>query len=145
MDLKGTYRYLFMVRVLDSQIIKKEAKRNALVSCLLPGSMDYNTDKVQNSLGDKMTEIMADVADIDAEIRELMITKAEWIREVSEAVEHLENDSEQIILLEYYLNRKEMTAIAKQINYSVRHCYTMKRRGVKNLQQYLTELEENES
>ena len=143
MDLKGTYKYLFMVREIEALIIKKEAKRNALVSCLLPGSMDYNGDKVQSSLNDKMTEIMAEVADLDAEISDLMVKKASWIRKVSDAIEHLDNDNEQIILLEYYLNRKEMASIAKQIHYCVRHCYTMKRRGVKNLQQYLTESEEN--
>lgn len=141
MDIKGTYRYLFMVRGIETLIMKKEARRNALISCLLPGSMDLNGDKVQNSSGDKMSEIMAEVADIDAEIRDLLIRKAVWIRKVSDAIEHLENDTEQIILLEYYLNRKEMAYIAKQVNYSLRHCYTMKRRGVKNLQQYLTENE----
>lgn len=141
MDIKGTYRYLFMVRGIETLIMKREARRNALISCLFPGSMDMNGDKVQNSAGDKMSEIMAEVADIDAEIRDLLIRKAIWIRKISDAIEHLDSDSEKIILLEYYLNRKDMTEIAKQIKYSPSHCYNLKRHGVRDLQQYLTKIE----
>lgn len=142
MDIKGTYRYLFMVRGIEVMIIKREAKRNALISCLMPSGMDLNADKIQNSAGDKMTEIMAEVADLDAEIRDLLIKKAVWIRRISDAIEHLEDDSEQIVLMEYYLNHMDMVTIAKKINYSLRSAYRIKQNAIKDLRWYLTEQEE---
>ena len=143
MDIKGTYRYLFMIRGIEVLIIKREAKRNALISCLMPSGMDLNADKIQNSVaGDKMTEIMAEVADLDAEIRDLLIKKAVWIRRISDAIEHLEDDSEQIVLMEYDLNHRDMVTLAKKINYSLRSAYRIKQNAIKDLLWYLTEQEE---
>ncbi len=125
------------VRRTENAIKRKQLRREELKSCLLPGAIRYDLDKVQTSPKDKLTEIMAKVDELDRQIEELMQEKAMLIIEIGEAIERLEDDNEKAVLTEFYIGRVPMEKVAALINYSPRRAYHFKKQGVIHLGEVL--------
>ena len=73
---------MYKVRIIDRTIWRLEIKRDSLKSCLLPGAVRYDLDKVQTSPEDRFSLVMAEVADLDSTIQELKRAKAEAIMDI---------------------------------------------------------------
>lgn len=138
MDLQATYDYLTRIRKTEYAIQRKRLQREELRSCLLPGGTWYDLDKVQTSPKDKVSEIMANVDELDHQIEELMQEKAMLVIEIGEVIEQLLDDNEKTVLTAFYIGRVSMEKVAELINYSPRRAYYFKKQGVIHLGEVLS-------
>ena len=102
MTIPETYEFLQQPKRTEAEIQKLTVKRNALAECLLPAGTRYDIDKVKSSPSDRMSDIMAEVSDLDTEIVLLREEKAMQIRKVSLAITLLNGEAEQVALMAYY-------------------------------------------
>lgn len=137
MTLNETYEFLMQIRRKEIVIRRKESQRDELRSCLLPGGVRYDRDKIQTTPKDTMTDVMARVVALDNEIEALRHEKAQLIIQVSDAIEKLTDDNEKTVLTEFYIARASMTKVAEAINYSVRRAYDFRKAGVTHLGEVL--------
>lgn len=122
--------FLYQVRTIDRTIWRLQLRRDELQSCLLPGAVRYDKDKVQTSPMDKLADIAAAVADLDEKISYLQRSKAAAILETSEAIERLADEREKVILTAFYIGKRSMEEIADKMGYSIQHTYRLRRAGV---------------
>ena len=127
--MKG-YRWLSRIYVLDQRILRKEARLEALRSCLFPSSMDYGQDRIQSTPTDKMAAITAEIIDLEAEIEQMKLRKYFLIDETEKMIDRLDNEVEKTVLAMYFISCRSMTEIADSIGYSVRHTYRFFDSGV---------------
>lgn len=137
MTLDETYDFLMQIRRKGIIIRRKETQRDELRSCLLPGAIRYDRDRVQSTPTDKMADVIARVDELDQEIEQLRREKATLVIAISDAIEKLEDDNEKTVLTEFYIARAPMTQAADAINYSVRRAYDFRKRGVIHLGEVL--------
>lgn len=138
MDLNETYDFLMQIRRKEIIIRRKEMQRDELRDCLLPGAVRYDRDKVQSSPTDKMADVMARVDELDREIEQLKLEKAQAIIEISDVIEKLDNDKEKAVLTAFYIKAASMEAVAGIVCYSVRHTYLLRKQGVEHLKEVLS-------
>ena len=119
MELNETYDFLMQIRRKEIIIRRKEMQRDELRDCLLPGAVRYDRDKVQSSPTDKMADVMARVDELDREIEQLKLEKAQAIIEISDVIEKLDNDKEKAVLTAFYIKAASMEAVAGIVCYSV--------------------------
>ena len=122
------------VRAIDDRIWCLTIKRDALQSCLLPGAVRYDVDKVQSSPKDKLADIAADVVDIDRTIAELRKEKADAIAQASERIDKLEDSREKAVLTAFYIGHKSVKEIALKLDYSTQHIYRLKKTGLQKVE-----------
>lgn len=137
MTINQTYDYLLQIRRLEAKIRETTLQCEALRSCLLPSGIRYDLDRVQTSPDDQMSAIEAKVIDMEQDIRNLQANKAQAIVDISKAINKLEDDSERIVLLGYYIDKKTIRDVSQMINYTVRGTYHVKRRAVSHLAKLL--------
>ncbi len=135
MDLTSVYRFLEKPQSIDHEILRIRQKIAALRGCLLPQGIRYDLDKVQTSPEDRMSRINAEIADLNARIDALLDDKAEAVRRISLAIESLDDDRERNVLSLYYVGRKTMREIERELHYSKRWTIKLKRAGVTKLSQ----------
>lgn len=128
------------IRKKEYAIKRKQLRREELRSCLLPGAIRYDLDKVQTSPRDKFPEVVAKMDELDRQIEELMHEKALLVIEIGEAIERLPDDNEKTVLAEFYIGRVPMTAVAEMINYSPRRAYYFRKQGALHLGELLEEV-----
>nr|DAE46731.1 MAG TPA: Protein of unknown function (DUF1492) [Caudoviricetes sp.] len=138
MELNETYDFLMQIRRKEIIIRRKEMQRDELRDCLLPGAVRYDRDKVQSSPTDKMADVMARVDELDREIEQLKLEKAQAIIEISDIIEKLDNDKEKAVLTAFYIKAASMEAVAGIVCYSVRHTYLLRKQGVEHLKEVLS-------
>lgn len=140
MTIKETYNFLTSVRRTEAEIVKLTIRHDELQTCLLPGAIRYDGDRVQTSPDDKMSKIAAEVVDLEEEIRATKIQKAEQIRKIEAAISTLEDEDEQMVLLAFYGGRIPMARVAELIHQSPRSAYYIRRRGVKHLAEKFSQI-----
>jgi len=138
MELNETYDFLMQIRRKEIIIRRKEMQRDELRACLLPGAVRYDKDRVQTSPTDTMADVMARVDELDREIEQLKREKAHLVLEISDAIEKLEDDTEKVVLTEFYITRAPMSQVAETIHYSVRRAYYYRKSGVTHLGEVLS-------
>ena len=139
MTTSEAYAFLNSIRKIENEIVKLQLQHDELQSCLLPKAITYDGDRVQTSPEDKMLEIASRVLDMEKEIRDLKQRKAKRIVEVNNAIARLDNDTEQVILLGFYVGRLSAYKIADLVHYSVRGVYKAKHRAVVHLSEKCTQ------
>lgn len=125
--------FLLQVRDLERTIWRLTMRRDELQACLLPIAIRYDQDRVQTTPEDKVATLAAAVADLDVQLQELRMRKADLVSEVADAIDKLDDDREKTILTAYYVGRISMEGIADKIGYSLSHCYRLRRQGVQHL------------
>lgn len=138
MTISETYDFLNSIRHIEAEIIKTQLQHDELESCLLPRAITYDKDAVQTSPSDPMLAIASQVVDLEKQIRKLKADKAKRIVEVNRAVAMLDDDTEQMILLGFYVGRLSAKKVAGIVHYSLRGIYKAKRRAVVHLSETMT-------
>jgi DNA-directed RNA polymerase specialized sigma subunit len=113
--------------------------RAELESSALPGAIRYDGDPVQTSPEDRMSGILAKVADLDAVIKELLQEKARAVLDIGEAIERLEDETQKTVLAAFYIGRLSMDDVAEMICYSRRQAYRIRREAVEKMAQMAQE------
>lgn len=140
MTTNYVYIFLTSVRKIEAEIQKLTIRHDELQTCLLPGAIRYDGDRVQTSPDDKMGKIAAEVVDLDRQVQELRRRKAEQVREIEDAIRMLENDDEQMVLMGYYIGRLPMARVADLIHQSTRSAYYIRRRAVQHLAEKFSQI-----
>ena len=139
MTTREAYDFLNSVRRTEIAILKLQLQHDELQSCLLPKAITYDGDKVQTTPEDRMSEIAAQVADMEKQITALKRRKAKLIIEINAAIAKLDSDVEQMILLGFYVGRLPAVRVAELIHYSIPGLYKAKRRAVAHLAEKCTQ------
>ena len=129
-ELQDTYDFLLGPRRIADAIWRKDLRRQELRSCLLPSGIAYDGDRVQTSPEDRMADVLAKVAEIDAEIEQLRREKAKAVMRVSEMIEALEDEGQRQLMSALYIARMSMTEAAAYVSYSRRQAYRIRREAI---------------
>lgn len=133
------YEWLNRPTKLTYDIKAKIRLAEEIRSGLLPTAIRYDKDKIVTSYGtnaDPMTEIMARVEAIQKEIAELQLQRAIAMIELEEVFSKLDED-EGKVMSRYYLSRKNIEEIHREIHYSTRWVYKLRERGIEDVKNLL--------
>ena len=134
MELNEGYRWLSRPRALDSKIRRLESKIEELRTCLEPNAIRYDVDRVNTSPDDMTSKIFAEIDEAERMCHELRLQKAAVIFEINKAIESLSNDSVKDVLNGFYIAKKKMPDIARELNYELSWCYRLRRVGIEELE-----------
>ena len=138
------YEWLNRPTKLTYDIKAKIRLAEEIRSGLLPTAIRYDKDKIVTSYGtnaDPMTEIMARVEAIQKEIAELQLQRAIAMIELEEVFSKLDKD-EGKVMSRYYLSRKKIEEIHREIHYSTRWVYKLRERGIEDVKNLLNSSQE---
>jgi DNA-directed RNA polymerase specialized sigma subunit len=138
------YEWLNRPTKLTYDIKAKIRLAEEIRSGLLPTAIRYDKDKIVTSYGtnaDPMTEIMARVEVIQKEIAELQLQRAIAMIELEEVFSKLDED-EGKVMSRYYLSRKKIEEIHREIHYSTRWVYKLRERGIEDVKNLLNSSQE---
>ena len=133
------YEWLNRPTQLTYDIKAKIRLAEEIRSGLLPTAIRYDKDKIVTSYGtnaDPMTEILARVEAIQKEIAELQLQRAIAMIELEEVFSKLDED-EGKVMSRYYLSRKNIEEIHREIHYSTRWVYKLRERGIEDVRNLL--------
>lgn len=133
------YEWLNRPTKLSYDIRAKMRIAEELRSCLLPSAIRYDKDKVMTSYGtngDPMAEITARVDAIEREIAELQRQKACAIIELEDVFAKLDRNEHEV-MSRYYITRKSISAIAKEMVYQRRSVYDLRAKGIEHVRDIL--------
>ena len=133
------YEWLNRPTKLTYDIKAKIRLAEEIRSGLLPTAIRYDKDKIVTSYGtnaDPMAEILARVEAIQKEIAELQLQRAIAMIELEEVFSKLDED-EGKVMSRYYLSRKKIEEIHREIHYSTRWVYKLRERGIEDVRNLL--------
>lgn len=133
MDINEGYRWLSRPRAVDSKIRRLERKIEELRTCLEPNAVRYDVDRVNTSPDDITSKIFAEIDEAERMCHELRLQKATYIFEINQAIENINNDSAKDVLNGFYIGKKKMPDIAKELNYDLSWCYKLRRVGIEEI------------
>ena len=126
---KQAYEFLNSARVLHWQWLRVKAKHDELESCLLPGAIRYDRDKVQTSPDDIMGRILAEVNELEQRMEQLQVAKSKRIEEIDKIINSLQSDEERTVLTMRFINRIPVTEIADAMGYAEPTIYKFMNKG----------------
>lgn len=115
---KQAYEFLNSARVIHWQWLRAKAKHDELESCLLPGAIRYDKDKVQTSPEDTMSKIVAEIDELRNLMNSLQIAKANRIKQIDKVISSLSSEEERTALTMRYINRIPVSEIALAMGYA---------------------------
>lgn len=130
--MKDAYDLLKLPDKIEKQILQRQYEIDGLRSRLLPGSMDYGKEKVQNAISDKMPEIMGRIDEMEREIAGLEKKKEKAIKNIKKAAEKL-TENQKTVIIGIYIAHKSVKQIAKDMGYSTQRIYQYWNQAVKFL------------
>ncbi len=137
MTIHEVYTFLTAPRSKERAIQRLQMMVAELNSCLLPPGLRYDRDVVQVSPDDKLSALVAKIDELEQRIVQLRKEKADAILAISRALDQLEDEREQTILLAFYVGRLPMSEVADMINYHIQRAYQLRRSGIEHLAQRL--------
>ena len=126
---RQAYTFLNSARVLHWEWLRLKAKHDELESCLLPAAIRYDKEKVQTSPDDPMSKIVAQVMELENEMKRVQFNKSRQISKIDKAISSLESAEERTALTMRYINRVSVTDIADAMGYSEKRIYQFMDRG----------------
>lgn len=126
---RQAYVFLNSARVLHWEWLRLKAKHDELESCLLPAAIRYDKDKVQTSPEDPMGKIVAEIVELEKEMKLLQVKKSERITEIDREISRLASDEQRTALTMRYINRVPVTEIAEAMGYAEPTIYKLMNQG----------------
>ena len=117
---------LMSVRRLNDLINKKLDDAAELRGRLNASAVSYDSDRVQTSPTDKLSEIIGRIVDIESEINDLVDTFVDRKAECEKIIGCLEDQKMQDVMKLYYLEMIPMKKVAGYVGMSIRWCYDAK-------------------
>ena len=100
---------------------KKDAEKILqLESSLIGRGVRYDTDRVQTSPKDNMSEVVSEIVTIEKNIYERNLLRANIISEIYRKLNSLDNPRHSQILHRYYLMNRTFSDIAEEMNLSAK-------------------------
>ncbi len=126
---RQAYIFLNSARVLHWEWLRLKAKHDELESCLLPAAIRYDKDKVQTSPDDPMSKVVAQIMELEKEMKSLQVRKAERIAEIDKQISYLASDEQRTSLTMRFINRISVTEIAEAMGYAEPTIYKLMNQG----------------
>ncbi|MGP1361080.1 MAG: hypothetical protein ACTTK5_01395 [Candidatus Fimenecus sp.] len=120
------------IRRINFEIKHKRSRITALKSILTSVTHSYNPDVVQGvSVQDKMAKFVAEINDLETEIKDLEKTLLEIKNTVFDNIKQLESPEFEILYKRYF-EFKSFKKIADELCYSERQIFRFHNSGMKN-------------
>ena len=126
---RQAYIFLNSARVLHWEWLRLKAKHDELESCLLPAAIRYDKDKVQSSPEDPMSKVVAEVMELEKEMKLIQLKKSQRIAEIDKQISYLASDEQRTALTMRYINRIPVTEIAEAMGYAEPTIYKLMTQG----------------
>ena len=126
---KQAYAFLNSARVLHWEWLRLKAKHDELESCLLPAAIRYDKDKVQTSPEDPMGKVIAEILELEKEMKLIQFKKSERITEIDRQISYLASDEQRTALTMRYINRIPVSEIAEAMGYAEPTIYKLMNQG----------------
>ena len=130
---REAYVFLNSARVLHYQYLRLKAKRDELESCLLPGAIRYDKDKVQRSPEDPMSKIISEINELENEMARVQHNKQIQVEKIYKAISRLESEEEKTSLTMRYVSRIPVKKIAEEMGYSETTIYRFMNQGAEKM------------
>lgn len=135
MDLKKGKAFLNSPRRLQNKIRRLQYEIEELKTSLEPSSVRYDLDRVKSTPKDLMPETFAKIDELERELKRTQEEKRRIIRKIKDYLSALPESPEKVILYGYDVCGKQMEEISNDLNYSVKHCYNLRNKGIKQLKE----------
>ena len=126
---KTAYEFLNSARVLHWEWLRLKAKHDELETCLLPSGIRYDKDKVQTSPEDPMSKVVAEIMELEKEMKLIQFRKSKRIAEIDRQISYLASDEQRTALTMRYINRIPVTEIAEAMGYAEPTIYKLMNQG----------------
>lgn len=133
MDLNEAYTFFGQVRLHENKIRRINSTIAELKTCLLPGGVRYDLDKVNTSPKDKMAEIYVRIDELERELEEEKRLKAVAVLEIDKVLKDIPEGEGKTIVADYYIGRISMPKIADSMGFSMRHCFRLRNKAIAQL------------
>lgn len=130
---REAYVFLNSARVLHYQYLRLKAKRDELESCLLPGAIRYDKDKVKRSPEDPMSKIISEIDELENEMARVQHNKQIQVEKIYKAISRLESEEEKTSLTMRYVSRIPVKKIAEEMGYSEPTIYRFMNQGAEKM------------
>ena len=134
------YEFLTRPRRIGKKIMRLEARRNELITCMLPSGIRYDLEKVQTSPDDPMIRLAGEIDEIDRKIAQLKQEKIKATRQISDTIETLPDEDEKTVLMLHWVHREKMQDVAEKLYCSRRTVFRIYQRGINDLEEKLAHL-----
>ena len=124
------YEFLTMPKKTKLQIRSKQMQIEDLRLQMLPGAVRYDKDIVQSSPEDPMMKFIVRVDELEREIEGLKQQYVDEQKMISEAIEMLEDEREQVVLIGRYVSGDSYDEIAAELFLSVDRVFQIHRSAV---------------
>ena len=124
------YEFLTMPKKTKLQIRSKQMQIEDLRLQMLPGSVRYDKDIVQSSPEDPMMKFIVRVDELERAIEGLKQRYVDEQKMISEAIEMLEDEREQVVLIGRYVSGDSYDEIAAELFLSVDRVFQIHRSAV---------------
>lgn len=127
-----TKHHLELIRVAEKNINNKRLELEALrYKASGAGAIRYDKDKVQTSPQDYMTMAIADLVEIEKQIREAEIDIEDMKGQAYIIVRQMKEPEQRAVIEWYYLNGLSMIDTAERLNLSERSAYYLREDALK--------------
>ena len=124
------YEFLTMPKKTKLQIRSKQMQIEDLRLQMLPGAVRYDKDIVQSSPEDPMMKFIVRVDELERAIEGLKQRYVDEQKMISEAIEMLEDEREQVVLIGRYVSGDSYDEIAAKLFLSVDRVFQIHRSAV---------------
>ena len=124
------YEFLTMPKKTKLQIRSKQMQIEDLRLQMLPGAIRYDKDIVQSSPEDPMMKCIVRVDELERDIEGLKQRYVDEQKMISEAIEMLEDEREQVVLIGRYVSGDSYDEIAAELFLSVDRVFQIHRSAV---------------
>jgi hypothetical protein len=128
------YEFLTKPRRISKKIMRLEARRTELMSCMLPSGIRYDLDKVQTSPDDPMVRMAGEVDEIERQIKALQQKRWAAVNQISDMIESLPDEDEKTLLMLKWIKDEKIEDIRKKMHYSKTAAYQIYNNGMKSLE-----------
>lgn len=126
---KQAYQFLNSARILHWEWLRLKAKHDELETCLLPGAIRYDRDKIQTSPEDSMSKIISEINELELEMARIQKKKSQQIEKIYKEISRLASDEQRTALIMRYINRISVTDIAEAMGYAEPTIYKLMNQG----------------
>ena len=124
------YEFLTMPKKTKLQIRSKQMQIEDLRLQMLPGAVRYDKDIVQSSPEDPMMKFIVRVDELERAIEGLKQRYVDEQKMISEAIEMLDDEREQVVLIGRYVRGDSYDEIAAELFLSVDRVFQIHRSAV---------------
>jgi DNA-directed RNA polymerase specialized sigma24 family protein len=134
------YQLLYAPRKIDRKIGRINAKIESLRYSLSVSGIRYDKDNVQSSPSDRMSEVFAEIDELERDRDALIHNRMEYISSIEHNVDTLDDDEERTILYMQYIGNDNAQKIADTIPCSLRTYYRTRKKALDHLNEKMAQM-----